>query len=342
MKNLCGNKPSLRRRSDLLARLQMRLAAGSGPTFGVDDLACAAASHLGFWADEGLDVAWTPVHGGVAAIQAVLDERVDASYGGLGPVLKFGSEGHPVAIIVSMARSLAQNLVTQERISDVAQLRGAQSRRSSWAIDGFGALSHHMSCLVVQALKIPEGEIDWQAVGPPPERIARLLAGTIDVSLIRVEEAISLNLDRNNRLHTLLGFAELKKLVPIQPHGVLATKRAYAETHRDELTRLAKGMIRASRALHDDFEAFRKVYDHHVTVPVPPELVKGIWQQEHDSGGFAINGELTNAHWRDQMALFYELHPALPRLARQDLIADDFVAEALATLGIRSGPDAPD
>lgn len=325
-----------------MARLQMRLAAGSGPTFGVDDLACAAASHLGFWADEGLDVAWTPVHGGVAAITAVLDGRVDASYGGLGPVLKLGSEGRPVAIVVSMARGLAQNLVAQERIGDVAQLRGTQLQRTSWAIDGFGALSHHMARLVVRSLKIPESEIDWQAVGPPPERIARLLAGSIDVSLIRVEEAISLNLDRSNTLHTLLGFAELKELVPIQPHGVLATTRSYADTHRDELTRLAKGMIRASRALHDDFDAFRKVYDRHVTVPVPPDLVKGIWQQEHDSGGFAINGELTNAHWREQLARFYELHPDLPRVTRKDLIADGFVAEALAALGVRSGPDAPD
>jgi hypothetical protein len=42
------------------------------------------------------------------------------------------------------------------------------------------------------------------------------------------------------------------------------------------------------------------------------------------------------------MALFYELHPALPRLARQDLIADDFIAEALAALGTRNGADAPD
>ena len=69
-------------------RLAIRMAAGSGPTFGVDDLACAAATDLGFWNDEGLDVTWTPVHGGVAAIQAVLDGRVDVSYGGLGPVLR--------------------------------------------------------------------------------------------------------------------------------------------------------------------------------------------------------------------------------------------------------------
>ena len=46
-------------------------------------------------------------------MQAVLDGKVDVSYGGLGSVLKFRSEGHPVRIIVSMARGLAQNLVAQ-------------------------------------------------------------------------------------------------------------------------------------------------------------------------------------------------------------------------------------
>ena len=317
-------------------RISLRLASGAGPTFGVDDLACAAASHLGCWADEGLDVSWTPVHGGVAAIRAVLDGQVDASYGGLGPVLRHRAEGHPVCVIVSMARGLAQNLVAQEHIRDVAQLAG-----TSWALDGIGALSHHMARLIVRALGIPEDRIAWEAVGPPPERIARLLAGTIDVSLIRVEEAISLDLDPNNRLHILQGFSDLKTLVPVQPHGVLATTRPFAEANAEAMLRLAKGMMRASRALNDDFDAFRKVYDHHVTVPVPPDRVRQIWQQERDSHGFAINGELTETHWRKQMDLFAALNPALARVSRDEVILDRYVTEALRAIGVRPGPDAP-
>lgn len=309
-------------------RLSIRLAAGSGPTFGVDDLACAAATHLGTWADQGLDVTWTPVHGGVAAMQAVLDGRVDASYGGLGPVLRFRCEGKPVRIVVSMARGLAQNLVVQKRITSTDQLRGA-----SWALDGFGALSHHMARLLVRALGIAETEIKWEAVGPPPERIARLLADTIDVSLIRVEEAISLDLDPSNALHNLLGFADLKRLVPVQPHGVLATLEAYEKSHGEELHRLAKGMIQASRLLHEDYAAFRKVYDHHVTVKVPDEQVRRIWQQERESGGFAVNGELSDRHWSAQMELFYELNPAMVRVAMADVIASQFVTAALGELG---------
>ncbi len=312
--------------------LPIRLAAGSGPTFGVDDLACAAATHLGLWADEGLDVAWTPVHGGVAAINAVLDGTVDVSYGGLGPVIKSRAEGNPVRAVVSMARGLAQNLIVQKRIGSTDDLKGI-----SWALDGMNALSHHMARLTVRALGIDEADIDWQVVGPPPQRIDRLLSDTIDVSLIRVEEAISLSLEHADKVHNLLGFADLKKLVPTQPHGVLGTTEAYEEAHPEELARLTRGMIRASRALHDDYNIFRRVYDAHVTVPVPDDMVRTIWQQEHDSGGFAVNGEMSDGHWQEQMRLYRELYPELPTVLLDDILPRVFVVDALEALGRHDG-----
>ncbi len=314
-----------------MKRLSMRLAAGSGVTFGVDDLACAAATHLGCWADEGLDVSWTPVRGGVAAVQAVLDGHVDASYGGLGPVLKFRSEGKPVRTIVSMARALAQNLVVQKRITSPQQLRGV-----SWALDGIGALSHHMARLIVQALGIPESEIKWQVAGPPPERIAQLLAMEVDVALLRVEEALALSLDPSTGLQTLLGFADLKEIVPVQPHGVLSVHSDYAVSHPEQLARMAKGMIIASRALNDDFEAFRAVYEHYVTVSVPLDQVKLIWEQERRTQGFAVDGEVSRSHWAKQMKSFYELNPELPKVSFDDVILPNFVEEALVTLGRRA------
>ncbi|MEK9645244.1 MAG: ABC transporter substrate-binding protein [Alphaproteobacteria bacterium] len=313
-------------------KLPIRLAAGSGPTFGVDDLACAAATHLGLWADEGLDVAWTPVHGGVAAINAVLDGTVDVSYGGLGPVIKSRAEGNPVRAVVSMARGLAQNLIVQKRIGSTDDLKGV-----SWALDGMNALSHHMARLTVRALGIDEADIDWQVVGPPPQRIDRLLSDTIDVSLIRVEEAISLSLEHADKVHNLLGFADLKKLVPTQPHGVLGTTEAYEAAHPEELARLTRGMIRASRALHDDYEIFRKVYDAHVSVPVPDDMIRTIWQQEHDSGGFAVNGEMSDGHWQEQMRLYRELYPELPQVSLDDILPRVFVADALEALGRHGG-----
>ena len=55
-----------------MAKHHIRLASGAGPTFGVDDIACAAASHLGLWEDAGLIVEWTPAFGGVKAMNKIL------------------------------------------------------------------------------------------------------------------------------------------------------------------------------------------------------------------------------------------------------------------------------
>jgi len=309
-------------------KLPIRLAAGSGPTFGVDDLSCAAATTLGLWEDEGLEVIWTPVHGGVAAINAVLDGLVDVSYGGLGPLIKSRAEGKPVRAIVSMARGLAQNLIVQKNIKTTEELKGV-----SWALDGMNALSHHMARLTVRALGIDENTIDWQVVGPPPERIERLLNGSIDVSLIRVEEAISLSIEHSDKVHNLLGFAQLKDLVPTQPHGVLGTTEAFERNHKEELARLTRGMIRASRTLHDDYDVFRKVYDANVTVPVPDERIKEIWKQEHDTGGFAVNGEMSGTHWSTQMNLYRELYPDLREVTQDEILPRIFVTDALKVLG---------
>ena len=100
-------------------------------------------------------------------------------------------------------------------------------------------------------------------------------------------------------------------------------------------------MIRASRALNDDYASFRETYDHNVTVPVPDAGIREIWEKERSSGGFAINGELTAKHWTDEMTLFYELNPELRRVSRPETIAEEFVASALDTLGIVQGEDAP-
>jgi ABC-type nitrate/sulfonate/bicarbonate transport system substrate-binding protein len=313
----------------MAARMPIRLAAGSGVTFGVDDIACAAASYLGFWDQEGLDVTWKPCQGGVAAMKAALAREVDVAYAGLGPVINLRAQGNPCRIIVSMARALAQNLVVQKRITSAKDLSGV-----SWAIDAFNAMSHHMARLTVRALGIPEADIRWQAVGPPPERIEALLSGASDVSLIRVEEATSLGRTQADKVHTLLAFSELKRLVPTQPHGVLATTEAYEKAHGEELHRLTRGMIRASRALHDEFESFFKVFRHQVTLPVTDDEVRAIWQREHDSGGFAVNGELTLSHWKEEMGLYFQLYPDIRRVTRAELISETFVPAALTALGV--------
>lgn len=312
----------LLREKRLLTHQHIRLASGAGPTFGVDDIACAAATHLGIWEDIGLTVDWTPAQGGVKAMGKILDGEVDAAYGGLGPVLQLRAQGKPLRIIASMARALAQNLVVQPHISSLADLKGA-----SWAVDGIGALSHHMARSIIAELPMSDDDIKWRVTGPPPERIAELLSGEADVSLIRVEEALALTGDTTNDLKMLLGFAEMKDLVPVQPHGVLATTESYELAEPEKLQKLALGIVTASRRLNEDFDAFLKTFEHYVSVRLAPEQIETIWQQEQKSQGFAVDGEMSNEHWDKQLAAFAKLNPNLPMLERADILAVQFVKD---------------
>lgn len=295
----------------------VRIARGSGSAFGVDDISCAACGHLGFFARNELDVEWVDARGGVAAMTAVLEGRADVAYAGFGPVLKLRAEGRPCRIFVSQARALAQALVVRNEVSELAGCR--------WAVDGIGALSHHMARLTVRALGIAEREIDWQAVGPPPERIAALLEGKADASLVRTEEALVLDRDRRDRVRRLLDFDELKRLVPLQPHGVLATTEAFEARAPDLLRRLARAMVGASRALHEEFDAFRAAVKAHVTLPLSDDELRLLWQREHDSRGWAIDGELSRAHWQAQLALYRELNPGLRALTYDEIIAPHYI-----------------
>jgi ABC-type nitrate/sulfonate/bicarbonate transport system substrate-binding protein len=296
----------------------VRVARGSGSAFGVDDISCAACVHLGFFAREELEVQWVDARGGVAATTAVLEGRADVAYAGFGPVLRLRAEGRPCRIFVSQARALAQALVVRNEVSTLAGC--------TWAVDGIGALSHHMARLTVRALGIAEREIDWKAVGPPPERIAALLDGTAHASLIRTEEALVLDRDRRDKVRRLLDFDELKRLVPLQPHGVLATTEAYEQAAPDTLRRLARAMIGASRALHESFDNFRSCVRASVELPLSDEELRLLWQREHDSRGWATDGELSRAHWEAQLALYRELNPSLRAVSYGELIAPQFIA----------------
>lgn len=295
----------------------IRLSRGSGSGFGVDDISCAACVHLGFFEREGLDVQWVDARGGVAAMTAVLEGRADVAYAGFGPVLKLRAEGRPCRIFVSQARALAQALVVRNELKELAGC--------TWGVDGIGALSHHMARLTVRALGIAEERIRWQAVGPPPERIAALLAGKVDASLVRTEEALVLDRDERDRVRRLLDFDDLKRLVPLQPHGVLATTEQYESSAPDTLRRLARAMTGASRALHGEFEAFRACVRAYVTLPLADAELRLLWQREHDSRGWALDGELTRAHWDAQLLLYRELNPLLRALRYEEIIAPQFL-----------------
>lgn len=96
-------------------------------------------------------------------------------------------------------------------------------------------------------------------------------------------------------------------------------------------------MIKASRALNDDFAAFLNTFRHQVTIPVPDEAVREIWERERVAGSFAVDGGLAGAHWSAQLESFEGLNPELPTVVMDDVIAGEFVEAALQGMGGHKG-----
>mmetsp|Transcript_81974 Transcript_81974/g.244498 ORF Transcript_81974/g.244498 Transcript_81974/m.244498 type:complete len:351 (+) Transcript_81974:66-1118(+) len=324
-------------------RIHVRLASGAGGTFGVDDIAVAWATSGGFWEAEGLNVEWIPMRGGVNAAKAVLAGEVDGGYGTWMPVVELCRQGKPLRVLASMALALAQNLVVNKaRIKTEADLQGKR-----WAVDGIGALSHTLGQLIVRALAIPDGGMDWVVAGPPPQRIEKLLSGEVDCSLVRVEEAVQLAREHPDLLTKLMGFEEMLRLAPVQPHGVISVTEEFTREQPEACRALVRGLIRASRSLHDSLDDFRRAVRDHVTerrealgprVAVSDEEIEAIWQREHDAGSFAVNGGMVAEHWRRNLRVYAtlrgdELAASMPL---EELGAPGFVADVLADLGVHS------
>lgn len=323
-------------------RVPIKMASGAGNTFGVDDVAIAWAWSGGFWEREGLDVEWIPKRGGVRTAEAVLAGEVDAGYGTWVPCAKLRGEGKEICILTSMAQALAQNLIVRkDKVKETADLRGKR-----WAVDGIGALSHTLARLIVRGLGIPESEIEWVESGPPPQRIAALLDGSVDASLVRVEEACALAREHSSSLANLLDFDRILPLAPVQPHGVLQVSEKFVKEQPEKCRKLVRGLMLASRNLHVDKEAFRKAIINHVrgghfrpadapAVAVSDKECDSIWKREVEAGSFAINGGMTQEHWQREMDMYKLLNPGDKGadIPLQELLCQEQVKDVLAELG---------
>ena len=118
----------------------------------------------------------------------------------------------------------------------------------------------------------------------------------------------------------------------MQPHGVLSTTEAFEAEAPDALARLTRGMIRASRTLHADGAVFERVFRDNAIVELSADEIAAIWRQERDNGGFAVSGEMSADHWDAQIADFRVLNPELRKVTQDEILARDFVRDALAAL----------
>jgi len=127
----------------------------------------------------------------------------------------------------------------------------------------------------------------------------------------------------------------------------------YANEHPEICAALMRGLIRASRSLHDSLENFRQAVRDNVTerpealgprVDVTDNEVQSIWQREHDSGSFAVNGGVNLEHWAWNMQMYGKLNNGDgASLSLEELALPVLAVDVLEGLGIHSASqDVPD
>jgi len=132
----------------------------------------------------------------------------------------------------------------------------------------------------------------------------------------------------------LLGFSDLKRLAPNQPHGVLSTTEAFESAHPDVCAKLARGLLLASRSLHESQAAFEQAVETHVRHVRPTaEEVADIWRQEHNCKGFAVNGGMSAEHWGANQTVFELTNPGMVMPDMSNVLATRFVVDALKDIG---------
>jgi len=103
-----------------------------------------------------------------------------------------------------------------------------------------------------------------------------------------------------------------------------------------------KGLILASRSLHDDVENFRKaVRDHVHHVTVTDEDINSIWQREAEAKSFAVNGGCGTKHWAANMEMYRSLKPdQAPPKDFAEVSVPGVVEDVLKEIGMHSSHDS--
>lgn len=304
----------------------MKFASAAGQSFGLDDLPVAASYSLGIWEKLGLEVEWVKVRGAVKSMEAL--ERGDSvvSYGGYGAALAKRSKWDKLRIIASTTLTLAQEVVGRSNLptSDVDPVL-------RWAVDGIGAMSHQLAIEVIKAFSLDADRIEFVVCGPPEDRIQALASGRVDVSLLRLEEALQLTRE-DNSLSKLLSFEEINSRVTNPVHGVIATSEIQIMQHREDIQKVVTGLIESSRTLKYKFAEFAKAMQSTSKIDLSADDLHLLWQRSVNANLFALDGGMNDDRWHDDIQHYCSMNKGMMSVETNEVLDHAFVKRAMMDL----------
>ncbi|HEU5288336.1 MAG TPA: ABC transporter substrate-binding protein [Candidatus Limnocylindria bacterium] len=212
----------------------MRLVAFSRPP------ALVVASRRGFFADEGLEVSFTPTASSRAQLDALLAGDHDVAHTAADNVVARVDAGADLRIVLVADRGVRHRLIGAPAVGTLGALAGRRL-----GVDAPESGHAILAYVLLAEAGVARGGCEIVAVGSTRERSAALLDGRIDAAMLNAphdERAIAAG------CHVL---ADAAARFPRHPGLTVAATRAWSAAHPVELEAYCRALLRGARFAAD-------------------------------------------------------------------------------------------
>ena len=289
----------------------------------LDSITPYVAIAQGLFRKYGLDVEMVEFRGDATHTKALLAGEVDVS-GVMGPLnaIVAASKGARIRLWMVPQPVSAYHFVARREAG--ATLQALVGRNV--AVSGIGAVSYHISRIVLERSGVDPDRLQYVAVGSPADRFKALVAGKIDATVVTDTEFVKLE-----KYPDIVSLAQVSKVVPEIPYEFATAREEYLERNPETMVRLTKALIEANRWI-----AANRAGTIAIAVKVIREESPEVLGKAYDVADprlYGVNGDITEAAYKYTTDLLLKVGYMKDPVPLDRFFDRRFVDRALKDLG---------
>jgi NitT/TauT family transport system substrate-binding protein len=220
----------------------------------------------GIWQANGLEVELThaPANTGPAA---VISGQAPFMVGGCAESISAVAGGADFVLWIQPSNRMQYTLAGGPNVPDAASLRGKRL-----AVSRIGSSSHLSTKFILKHLGYdPDADVSYVQVGNTPDRVAALLSGSVDATILSSDEGSLIGNQPGMRLLVDM----TKENVPYCPQGVVAL-RQYVRDNADVIRRFTRAFVEMTARFKQNREEALAAISHHLDEQDPAKL-EAVW-----------------------------------------------------------------
>jgi NitT/TauT family transport system substrate-binding protein len=315
------------------AAMSLKVGVAVTPAPALPESVIWLARDLGFYQQEGLDVAITEVAATPSVITAMRTGDVDVGDINSEDVIRLnaGKQLEMKTINSASGRNFFM-IVGKSGIATVSELAG-----KSFAIARVGSQDHALSSKVLGVKGVPSESVNYVAIGAPNQRAQALVAGQIDATTVSLGTWATIQ--NQPGIKVLLGVDDYYSAVPLVNKGNAVTTKVLAEKP-EALRRFTAALIKTSRYLAANRSAWVDGMSK-LRPDIARSDLEDLWDQF--AASWAVNGQLNVGAYQTSTDFLYDTgtFPDLPRISAADWTDTEFVDSVLRDVGVTPNVDDP-